>query len=129
MFRADLCGVERSAFSPALFLLCASRALRRVVAWDRSVFLMAIQLLDFVFVRIGVPIGSRVVSEVADEAEERLDGTKEWMRCGAMPYLFTTNGILLVSEGEVGGGDRIHVIQRDRGGVVELAINVEIDVA
>ena len=53
----------------------------------------------------GRVIGSRVVSEVADEAEERLDGTKEGMRCGAVPYLFTTNGILLVSEGEVGGGE------------------------
>ena len=34
-----------------------------------------------------------------------------------------------LSEGEVGGGDRIHVIQRDRGGVAELAINAEFDVA
>ena len=66
---------------------------------------------------------------MADEAEECLDGTEEWMGCCAVPCLFTTNGVLLVSEGEVCGGDRVHVIQRDRGGVAELAINAEFDVA
>ena len=45
-----------------------------------------------------------------------------------MADLFTTDGVLLVSEREVCRGDRVHVIQRHLRGIVELAIDVEIDV-
>ena len=74
---------------------------------------------------------SVVTSEVSGEAAQGFGRTEDWVVGGAMANLFASDGILLVEELQGREGDSredILVMQRCRGGVVDGAIDGEVDV-
>ena len=75
--------------------------------------------------------GSVVVAVVVSEAEECLGGAQQWVVRRALGNLFATDAVLLVSEGESGGGDclDVHVIQRGSVALSKVFADVEGDVA
>ena len=101
---------------------CMSKGVCDVVCFDSS-----LAAIVCVIGADGCVVGNWFAADVHDKTGECLAWAKDWIGSGPVAYLFTSDGILLVSEREGGICDvpDVYFIQRSRRGFCSHATDCE----